>query len=53
VLSVVALEAIKVVLTAVIVDTDAWAGATGNNAKSKPAIRTDNLRLIYPPTNFD
>ena len=34
VLSVVALEAIKVVLTAVIVDTDAWAGATGNNAKN-------------------
>ena len=49
VLSVVALEAIKVVLTAVIVDTDAWAGATGNNAKNKPAIRTDNLRFTTPP----
>ena len=37
----------------VAVGAAARAGATGNNAKSNPAIRTDNLRLIYPPTNFD
>ena len=37
----------------VAVGTAARAGATGNNAKSTPAIRTDNLRLKYPPTNFD
>ena len=31
------------------VGTSAMAGATGNKAKSNPAIRTDNLRLIYIP----
>ena len=53
VLSVVALEAIAVVLTAMIVDVAAWAGATGNNAKSKPAIKTEALRFMTTPKTVE
>ena len=53
VLSVVALEAIAVVLTTMIADVAAWAGATGNNAKSKPAIKTEALRFMTTPKTVE